>query len=719
MSILEKIRNRTGLLVGIVGLALGIFILESLLGSGASLFNKQDTTVGYIAGKRIDYVDYNTKINEQINSIMASNPQANIDENTRTQINQQVWSSYITNLVIKPEFDNAGIKVGEDEMFDVMLVNPHSMVLQQLTDRNTGRVYEGFSKPDGSLDPAKLRQWVNQAQGDQLRIWASMEQNIMDMRHAEKYAALIKKGLYVTTAEAKDAYNEQNSNSDFTYVIKRFDSVSDSTVKVNDDELQNYYKNNSFEFLNAETTRKIEYVSFNVMPSEADLKAIEASAQKAAEEFRKKSIQEDSSFIAQESENGAVNISNMTKKNMIIRDSSVYTAAPGTVFGPYNEGAYFKIYKLHKIDQIADSARVRHILIGINDPKTNQPKRSMAQAKREADSLLTLIKDKKVTFDTLVKTVSDDFGSIDKGGDYGWFDENKGFVEPFKNAGLMGTKGNISVVETQFGYHIIEVLDVSKSNHPSYRIAQIFKLIEPSKETVDNEFKKASEFAGKYSTSETFDKGIEDLKLNKRFADNIKESDRQVQNIENAKDMVRWVYAAKKGDISPVFAYNDRQYVVAKLTSIRNRGTLPLEEVKDEVTQKVIRDKKAEMFTKEFETKGAGAKTAAEYGSKMAIEPVTQSAFMGSSHNITGLGHDDIMAGTVLGLKAGANSKIITGDNGVFVLSVTGKRDAAAPQDYKMQQKQMEQGLAGRSDYEVFNALKDKANIEDHTGKFD
>ncbi len=718
MSILEKIRNRTGLLVGIVGLALVIFILESLLGSGSALFRSNDTTVGYIDGKRIDVQDYQSKINEQINSIMASNPQANIDDNTSTQIRQQVWSTYITDLVIKPEFDKAGIQVSEDEMYEVMLVNPHSMIVRQLTDQNTGKVSQGFEGPDGSLDPAKLRQWVNQTGGDQLKQWAFLEKNIQDMRHAEKYAALIKKGLYVTSAEAKSEYAAQNSMTDFTYAVKRFNTVSDSAVKVSEDDIQNYYKSNSFEYLNKETTRKVEYVAFNVMPSPADLKAIEEESNKAAEEFRKSTIKDDSTLIAQESENNVVNITDMTKKNMVIRDSSVYTAAPGTVYGPYNEGAYFKIYKLQAINKVADSARVRHILIGLNDPKTNQPKRSKVQAKREADSLLTLIKDKKVTFDTLVKTVSDDFGSIDKGGDYGWFDENKGFVEPFKNAGLMGVKGNISVVETQFGYHIIEVLDVSKTGHNSYKVAQISKLIAPSKDTYEADFKKASDFAGQYNTSETFDKGIETLKLNKRFADNVKESDRQLQNIDKAKDMVKWIYAAKKGDVSPVFSYDDK-HIVVKLTSIRNRGTLPLEEVKEEVTKKVAQNKKAELFVKEFESKAAGAKNASEYAAKLGLEPITQSAFAGSSHNITGLGHDDIMAGTVAALKMGASSKVTVGDNGVFVLTVTNKTEAPSQKEYKMQQKQMELAIAGRSDSQVFEALKEKANIEDHTGKFD
>jgi peptidyl-prolyl cis-trans isomerase D len=320
------------------------------------------------------------------------------------------------------------------------------------------------------------------------------------MRYAEKYATLIRKGLYATTLEAKESFKAQQNKINFSYVIKRFDSVSDSTVKVTDSDIQKFYNDNSYLFTSAETTRKIEYVSFDVLPSPSDVEAIGKDAQRAADEFKGKTVREDSAFIAQESENGAINIQDMNKKNMIVRDSAIFTSAAGTVFGPYNEGAYFKVYKLQAVNSIADSARVRHILIGTVDPQTQQPKRSPEQAKKMADSLLVLIKAKQVTFDTLVKTISEDGGSKTNGGDYGWFDENKGFVEPFKNAGLMGTKGNISVVPTQFGFHIIEVLDVSKGRHNTYKVAQIFKLIAPSDETNQTIFGTASQFAGENNT---------------------------------------------------------------------------------------------------------------------------------------------------------------------------------------------------------------------------
>ena len=483
-SVLEKIRRRTGLLVGIVGLALVIFILESLLSSGQSIFGGNEmASIGKIHGKNIDRNEFITKMEIQLNQIRQRNQNNDIDDKTRGQVLDYIWNQYINDEVIKPEFQKIGLSVGEDELYDKVVVNPIQTINQRLVDQKTGKIYEQLSGPMGNLDLAKWKQFVQTAQGDQEAFVKEMEDIVRSTRHLEKYSILIRKGIYITTAEAKEASKTANTKLNFSFIMKSFDSVSDTAVKLSESDIEKYYKDHSYEFKNPETTRKIEYVAYNVVPSPEDISAIEKDAARAAEEFKGKTPGEDSIFMAQESENGNITIQNFTRKTMIVRDSAILTASRGTVFGPYNEGAYLKIYKLEDILTIADSARVRHILIGTSDPATQQPKKSKARAKVEADSLMALIKDKKVTFDTLVKTVSDDGGSKALGGDYGWFNETKGFVDPFKYAGLMGTKGNISVVETQFGFHIIEVLDVSASNHTSYKVAQIFKLIAPSEET--------------------------------------------------------------------------------------------------------------------------------------------------------------------------------------------------------------------------------------------
>lgn len=717
MSVLEKIRSKTGLLVGIVGLALLIFILESLLGSGGALFGRNDTLVGEIAGDKIDYTEFNNKVEEQIAQIMQSNPQANIDEKTREQIIDQVWNQMINDRVIKVQFEKLGITVSDDELYDLMLVHPHQFVIQQLTDQKTGKIYDGFSRPDGSLDVAKLNQWVGAMNADQERFWQQLEKQILEFRTAEKYNALLKKGIYVTSAEAKDAFIAQNTKADANFVMKRYTTVSDSTVKVTDEDITAYYNKHQNDYKITEASRKIEYVAYDVMPSKADYEALMTDAKRVVDEFKEKTTaKDDSSYISQESEGGQVTIANYNKKNMIIADSTVFDAPKGTVYGPYTEGTFIKVYKLTDVKSVADSAKVRHILIGFQSQRLQQ-QRSQESAKRIADSLVVLIKAKQVKFDTLVKTMSDDMGSIDKGGDYGWFDENKGFVDPFKNAGLQGTVGNITVVPTQFGYHIIEVLNVSKTRHNTYTVAQITKLIAPSAETTQEYFKLANDFAGKNQNGDMFNKSVETDKLNKRIADNIKESDKNLPALENAKELVRWIYKSKKGDISPVFEFKDR-FIVANLVSIKEKGIAPLEDVKDDVTAKAIRDKKAETFIAEFNSKAGGSKSIDDIASKMGLTVEKANGLTFSSYNVANLGREDVLIGTAAVMKAGTTSKAIKGDNGVFIVHVATVTPAVLPKDFKGKQKEIEQASGTKVDYELYDVLKEKANIEDHRGKF-
>jgi peptidyl-prolyl cis-trans isomerase D len=719
VSVLEKIRRRTGLLVGIVGLALFIFILESLLGSGRTLFGGEDlSTVGKINGNKVDRNEFVAKLENQLNNYRQRNNGAEVDDNVRGQVLSSVWNQYLVEYAIKPQFEKAGIIVGDDEVYEHVVVNPEQSILQQLTDQNTGRVNEQFSKPDGTLDLMKWKQAVQNVTGESEVAVKQMEETVKSARYFEKYRVCLNKGLYTTKAEAQDFFSNQNNVYNVTYVQKSYDVIKDNELKYTDDDIQKYYNNNSFLFKAMEDTRKIEYISFNVVPSAEDISAIEKEAQRVAQEMKTTSFREDSNLMMNENENGTINVQDLSRKTMTIRDSSVYTSLPGAVFGPYNEGAFFKIYKLEAINQMADSARVRHILIGLSDPQSNQPKRSKEQAKREADSLLTLIKDKKVSFDTLVVTVSDDGGSKSKGGDYGWFDENKGFVEQFKNAGLMGTKGNISVVETQFGYHIIEVLDVSKGRHKSYKVAQVVKPIIASDETNQKIFGQANQFAGENNTGELFDKAVENQKLTKRLADDVKANDRQINGISTgAKDIVRWAFDAKKGDVN-VFSLADR-HVVAKLSGIKNKGVLPLEEVKDEVIVKVKKEMKANMLLSEFKTKAGSATNINDVSLKLNIESKKVDNLLASSQIIDGLGRDEIFMGTALGTKPNSLSKAIAGENAVFILTVNSVNKAPLPSNLKQQQLQSEQAINSRSDFGSFNAIKELADIEDRTSKLD
>jgi peptidyl-prolyl cis-trans isomerase D len=717
VSVLERIRRRTGLLVGLVGLALVIFILESLLGSGASIFgNEEYTTAGYINGKKIDRNEFMNRLEGQLNNYRQRSQGRDIDEQVRSQAVDGVLQQYVVDMVMKPEFRSIGLEIGDDELYENVVVNPAPSVVQNLTDPNTGKINEQFSKPDGTLDLVKWRTAVQNVTGESEMAVRQMEEMVKGTLYFSKFRAMISKSLYVTTAEAEHANRNRSTSADLRLVMKRYDEVSDSSVAVTDDDLEKYYKEHNYEFRNKENTRRLEYVVFPVSPSAEDLAAVEKEAQRVADELKGKTAAEDSAILAQESENGTISIKNLSRKSMIIRDTGVFTAAPGTVFGPYNEGAFFKVYKLQSISNVADSARVRHVLIGLSDAQTQQPKRSKAEAKKMADSLLTLIKEKKVEFDTLVKTVSDDQGSKTNGGDYGWFDEEKGFVEQFKNAGLRGTKGNISVVETQFGYHIIEVLDVSKSRHTSYQVAEAFKPIRPSDETNQQIFGEASRFAGENNTSELFDRAVAEKKLVKRAAEKVREGEYQVPGLDGAKDLVKWAFTAKKGEVS-VFSMNDK-HVVAKLAGVREKGILPFEEVKEQLNAKVLEKKKAEFLLKEFEQKGGS--NLDEIARKLGTEAIDRAGYRFDDTNFPRAGMDFIIAGTAAGLKNNSVSRPTASHNGVFRVEIKNLKEADTDKGLVAAVRQeLRSGVSSRSDYELFTALKDAADIEFHRSRID
>src|ERR1035437_7215046 len=709
MSVLEKIRSKTALLVGIIGLALLIFVLQSALETGNSLFGNNERTMGRIAGKNVDYNDFVARYNVAVGNYEQGGQK--VDDQAKQTLVDQVWNEIISERVLKVTYNKVGITVGEDELYDLMVTHPHQIVVGQLTDRQTGKAYPNFAKADGSLDPAKLQGFVQQMTPEQEKYWKKVEDYVRDSRISEKYNNLLKKGLYVTTAEAKTEYERQGTTYNVDFVAKRYSSVSDSSIQVNEEDLKNYYNNNSYKFQNFETSRKIEYVTFDAFATPEDIDDIKKQMVEIAGDFKgKKTASEDSALMQAENENNLVDIG-LFKKAMISPeiDSSIFTAEKGTVYGPIQENSLIKVVKLIDKVTLLDSAKVRHILISFaGGGAAPEVKRSKEQAKKLADSLLVLLKKDLKQFATFVKDYSDDGGKklppgkkegeeyMGKDGNYGWMNDNTGFVEPFKNFGLQSKKGTLGVVETNFGYHIMEVLDISKNTQTKYKLASISRKIQPSEKTLNNFNLKASEFAGKNNTAELFDKGLEEQKLSKRLADNIKEGDKQIPGMENPKELIRWVYQAKKGDISTSFQFGTR-FVVAKLSEVKEKGTAPLEQIKDELTLLAKKDKKAELFMKEFETNLAGAKNTDDFAQKMKLNVENMNGLVFSSYAVTGLGKEDAMCGAAGVLKANTLSKPLKGQSAVYVMCVTNKNLPAGAYS-KPKKAATNTGLSSRAD---------------------
>lgn len=730
MSVLESLRKRSGLLVAIVGLALLAFVLMGLFQRDSSLFGRSENEVGEIAGKAIDYKDFKAKVDEATEIQKRNNNKASLDQNETDQIVQQVWNQMINEQVLNKEYEKLGISVSDEELYDLMVTHPHAALVRNLSDPQSGKVAQMFAdERTGEISPEKIQQFTKSMNEEQEKQWTQLENYVRQIRTIEKYNNIIKKGLYVTKSAAKASFESQNNNLNIKYVVKNYSTIVDSTIKPTDSELNEYYKAHQNEF-KQETSRKIEYVAFNIAASPEDIEETKKEMQNTAVEFESKKTGDDSAYVVAQSESRFFDANYHTKGTLSPEiDTTMFKSEPGKVVGPYLENGSYIVAKLISTKNSADSAKVRHILIAYqNSGASAEVKRTKEQAKKEADSLAVVLKKERSKFADFVEKYSDDNGKKmppnkkegedfpGKGGDYGWMNANSGFVEPFKNAGLDGKKGDIVVIESQFGYHIIEVLDV-KGSQKKVQVATIDKKVQPSSKTLQSIFVKASEFAGKNTTEELFQNAVTEEKLNKRIADNIKENDRSIAGIESPRSLIKWVYENKKGKVSEPLEFGDK-YIVAVITEVKEKGIAPLEFVKEDITSKVIKQKKGEQLAKEFETALAANTTLDALATKMSIPLLQADNINFSSNGLPNSSNEPAVIGQISVQKAGVTTKPIIGKEGVYVVNVLSKKDAAPQKDYDAQQKGAMVEIQARVDYEVYNALKENANIQEHFVKF-
>jgi len=699
MTLLTQIRNRSGLLVTIIAIALLIFILESALESRKGLSDSDRSKIAVINGKDVSIEEFQNKLDQAETNQKSQNQQATIDENTKENLRSQVWNQVLLEYIVKPRYEKIGIAISQDELFDMVQgKDPHPQIKQAFTDAKTN----DFS-PVNVIN--FLKNMEKDETGDTKNRWIVFEQAIKEERVSQKYTAMVKKGMYVTKAEAKRNYFGTTRTANIQYIAKKYSDIADSTVIVSEDDLKKYYNENKNKYKQKETVRGIDYVEFNVVPSADDRRLLVESLDKLKDEFATAEV--DSDFVNQNSDVRFVQKYIGANAGFMFFDS-LSRSAIGTVVGPYPEGNTFKIAKLSGSKMLPDSVKARHILISIEN---GDSKKALARA----DSLKTAIKGGK-KFDELAKVFSKDPGSGAKGGDLGWFKEGM-MVKPFNDACFEGKKGELQIVESQFGVHLIEVMEKGKEAK-RILIATIERSSSPSSATYQYFYGKASEFAGKNNNKDLFEKSAKEQGLNKRSAENLRETERNFNGIENVREVVRWAYGAKKEEVSTVFQIGDR-YLIAVLSKIKEKGTLPLEEVKEQVEKEAKKEKKAEKFIAEFEANMKAATSIEQIAQKMnlQVEVAANQSFMNGV--LGNYGREAVIVGAAFGTKAKVLSKPSKGDNAVFVYIVNDFTEAQASTDnYKSNVDNLTSAVRQRVDYEIFEALKDKADIEDRRATF-
>ncbi len=700
MATLQNIRNRGGVLIAvIIGLALGAFILGDMLNSGSKLMRPSQLKIAEIDGETVQYPDFQKKVEELSEVYKMNTQQTQIDENTWEQIREQVWQGYLQENIIGKATEKLGISVTAEELFDLIQgKDPHPIIKQLFRNQKTGEV-------DKSAIIQFLKQLESNATPAQKSYWLYIENQIKQDRLNSKYSNLVSKGLFVTTDEAKKSLAAKNKSANIQYVMLNYSSIPDVNVKVSDDDLKAYYNKHKDEY-KQEKTRSIEYVSFDVTPSEAD----KAATQKWINDSK-------TEFAATTDNQQYINANSDTRFDPSFSKSSelapnlalwAFSAQPGDFYGPYFENGEYKLAKVDQFKMIPDSVQASHILI---NPQTIG---SVEKAKAVADSLKRKI-ELGANFAEIALKYSEDPGSKTKGGDLGWF-KRKQMVPEFEEAAFTGEVNKLYVVATRFGFHIIKPTKKGKETN-QVRLAILTKKVEASSDTYQKTYIEASKFASENQTKDAFSKAIVAQKLDKKMA-TLTESERGVAGLDASRQLVRAAFTTEPGNIcinnekSPIFEFGNK-FVIAAVTGATEEGPSSFEEAKPRVELVVRKDKKGDMLADKL-------KSATDLSSAASINSTEVKEASGinfTSYSIPNLGFEPAVIGSVCSLPEGKISAPIKGNNGVFIAKVT-SFTTGTDNDLKGEKNRIAQSLGYRAGTQVFEALKKNAAIVDKRSKF-
>ncbi len=701
MPVLEKIRNKAGILIAVfIGFALLAFILGDFFNSGQSLLRQSQMEVATISGKSISYQEYEQRLFELSEVFKAKTSKTTLNDNENESLKEQAWLELIFDEAVQPEYNELGLSVSKDELADLVNGNnPSPLIRQNFANPNTGEI-----------DHAAIsRLWNNYEQNPAWKaIVLSIEKDITMDRAFSKYTTIIRKGLYVPKFLAKNDFVETNEKVDVSFLVKRYNEISDSAVKITMSDLKGYYNNHKYLFEQT-LSRDIEYVTFDIVPSPQDYKE--------AEEFIKKSLPE---FQTTEDAKQYVNnSSDMQFENRYYKkgqlpdslENFMFSANEGDVYGPYFENETYKTARLVKIANLPDSVKARHILI----VPAEQSQVAVEKAKLLADSVNTAVQ-KGANFAELAVKYSADKGSAPVGGELGWFQEGR-MVASFNDAAFSLKKGETKVVQSEYGYHVLQVTDRGPEVK-KIQVAYMARKVDASSATNQDIYARASKFAAENRTKEQFDKAINASKgtLVKKLANSITLNDKYISGLEQPRILIRWAYETSKDEVSEVINLQNT-FVVAVVSKIREGKYATLEEVRPEIELAVRKNRKGTLLSEQINKQKEGVTNIQSLAGKLNTNVETASAISFSSFSIGSAGIEPKLIATATTIKPNQISNPVIGNNGVYVAYVTSKMPAEGT-DYSQSIQKLNYTIQSRSGYETLEAIKKLANIEDKRGKF-
>lgn len=709
MSFIQDIREKYSRpAVIIIALALlGFILMDALVGRTSLFSGGPSNNVGKINGQSIGIVDFDKKIQQQ-ESFMTQQgyPEG---EALRQQAIDAVWNQEIYRILMTDETNKLGVRVEKKEINEI-LFGPDAPedLKRQFTNPQTGQ-----------FDPNEAIRRINEMKRKGTAAEKESFNNYIAQlelqRKFDKYNSLLNNSLNFPRWFLEKQNIDNSLMGKISMVKESYSSIPDSTVKVTDEEIENYISKHKDDF-KQEESRSIAYVTFSASASAAD----SADARNRALAFKEQldSTKDIKMLLLGEGVSNYYDGHINAKTIQIAAKDSIFKTPVGGVYGPYLDGANYMLAKVVSAKPVPDSVKVRHILVATmqQDPQTGQTNqiRDTATAYKLADSIQTAIRGGS-NFDSLAAKLSDDPGSKDKGGVYDNFPSGQ-MVPEFNDFAFLSRPGSKGIVKTQFGYHYIEVMS-HVGNGMGYKIAYIPKAIIASTETDNNASNLANQFAGDSRDQKSFDanydKTLKPLGVNKNVATDIKPNAADIPGLGASRAFVRNIYKAKLGEVLQPERIGE-SYVVAVITEVNEEGTQTVNKARLGVEPLLRKKKQAELIRKKLGPITTLETAASALGKQ--IEVVDSIRMTGNTMS-TSLGYEPKVSGAIFNPdnKGKVVPEALEGVNGVYVIRVdnvaaTAVANANIEEQRKAKYQEAKQASMNNSPY---GGLRKAAKITD------
>ena len=698
MAILNKIRQRSLVLIIVIAMALFSFVLADIFRTGGG--GKTENIVATVNGRDIKREDFMRKVENLQRQLGPSL--------TSTQAMNRIWDQELRKAVLDGQYEELGITVEREQM--------RELIKQNLAG------FEEFKNDAGLFDENKLNEFIANLRdiapepallGNSAityESWTNFENDIAAGGKYQMYFNMVKAGLTTTLAEGELDHILENEKVDIKYVQIPYSSIQDSLIEITKSDIDAYVKRNPDKY-EVEESRDILYLEFKEEPSEGDEEATKNTLLELAENPGFSDLENIATFVNNNSDIGFNDRFLFKEKMPVNLVDSVYPLNVGESYGPYKQDQFYVITKVVEEKQLADSVKVRHILtpyVGATRADLSITK-TKEEAKATADSILNAIKSGTKFTDLL--DLSSDKVSNEKDGEIE-FDYDAGMAPEFKAFSFDNKPGAIDVVETSFGYHVIEVLEQG-SPQRAVKIANLAIEIEPSEDTVDEVFNKTSKFEIAVAERDFREVANENEYLVKPVTA-IKVLDENIPGLGQQRSMVRWAFeeGVEVGDVRR-FNLPSGGYAVVQLSGINKAGMMSSEKASVTALPEIRKEKKAQMIRA-----GITGSTLEDVASSQNQTVRTAIGLNMKNPTLSGAGREPLIVGTAFGLAEGESSGLIDGNNGVYMVQVTKRTPAPELPTYQAVADRLASTKASVANTALYEALKEACEIEDNRATF-